>query len=76
MFQDILKESRVYQEIGQEFLEQGFEKGFEQGLELAREQERQALLWSLGMLPKPFFHQPQRNKCTPPICIIKRVMPT
>jgi flagellar biosynthesis/type III secretory pathway protein FliH len=33
MFQDILKESWVYQEIGQEFLEQGFEKGLEQGLE-------------------------------------------
>jgi predicted transposase YdaD len=33
MFQDILKESWVYQEIGQEFLEQGFEKGLEKGLE-------------------------------------------
>src|SRR6266851_3831139 len=32
MFQDILRESWVYQEIGQEFLEQGFEKGLEQGL--------------------------------------------
>ncbi|HCF84944.1 MAG TPA: hypothetical protein DEV72_07070 [Ktedonobacter sp.] len=46
MFQDILKESWVYQEIGQEFLEQGYEKGLEkglkkgleQGLELGREQ--------------------------------------
>ncbi len=33
MFQDILRESWVYQEIGQEFLEQGIEKGFERGLE-------------------------------------------
>jgi predicted transposase YdaD len=33
MFQDILKESWVYQEIGQEFLEQGYEKGLEKGLE-------------------------------------------
>src|SRR2546423_2538287 len=33
MFQDILKESWVYQEIGQEFLEQGYEKGIEKGLE-------------------------------------------
>ena len=32
MFQDILRESWVYQEIGQEFLEQGFEQGLEQGL--------------------------------------------
>jgi hypothetical protein len=52
MFQDILRESWVYQEIGQEFLEQGFEKGLEQGLtkglakgleqgiEMGREEER------------------------------------
>jgi len=33
MHQDILRDSWVYQEIGQEFLEQGFEKGLEQGLE-------------------------------------------
>jgi predicted transposase YdaD len=30
MYQDILKESWVYQEIGQEFLEQGIEKGREE----------------------------------------------
>jgi predicted transposase YdaD len=52
MFQDILRESWVYQEIGQEFLEQGFEKGLEkgleqglakgleQGIEMGREEER------------------------------------
>ncbi len=37
MFQDILRESWVYQEIGQEFLEEGLEKGLEKG----REEERQ-----------------------------------
>ena len=31
MFQDILQESWVYQEIGQEYLERGIEKGKEQG---------------------------------------------
>jgi len=43
MHQDILRESWVYQEIGQEFLEQGFEKGLEQGLEKGREQRLQDL---------------------------------
>lgn len=33
MFQDILRESWVYQEIGQEFLAEGLEKGLERGLE-------------------------------------------
>lgn len=40
MFQDILRESWVYQEIGQEFLEKGLAKGLEQGIEMGREQER------------------------------------
>jgi len=31
MFQDILRESWVYKEIGQEYFEQGIEKGIEQG---------------------------------------------
>jgi predicted transposase YdaD len=44
MFQDILKESWVYQEIGEEFLEQGFEQGLEKGLEKGREEERQRRL--------------------------------
>jgi len=66
MFQDILKESWVYQEIGQEFLEQGYEKGLEkgleqglekglekgleQGLELGREQERQRSVQGLRQI--------------------------
>ena len=33
MFQDILRESWVYKEIGQEYFEQGIEKGIEQGIE-------------------------------------------
>jgi flagellar biosynthesis/type III secretory pathway protein FliH len=41
MFQDILSESWVYQEIGQKYFEQGFKQGFEQGLEQGREKERQ-----------------------------------
>jgi predicted transposase YdaD len=45
MFQDILSESWVYQEIGQKYLEQGREQGLEQGLEQGvekgREEERQ-----------------------------------
>src|SRR5205814_1627835 len=44
MFQDILRESWVYQEIGQEFREKGLEKGLakglEQGLEKGREEGR------------------------------------
>jgi predicted transposase YdaD len=40
MYQDILKESWVYQEIGQEFLEQGIEKGREE--ERQREVQRQS----------------------------------
>ncbi len=45
MFQDILSESWVYQEIGQKYLEQGreqgLERGLEQGVEKGREEERQ-----------------------------------
>ena len=37
MFQDILRESWVYQEIGQQFLEEGRKEGREEG----REEERQ-----------------------------------
>ncbi len=39
MFQDILRESWVYQEIGQEYLEEGIEKGIEKGREEERHQE-------------------------------------
>jgi flagellar biosynthesis/type III secretory pathway protein FliH len=41
MFQDILSESWVYQEIGQKYFEQGFKQGFKQGLEQGREKEHQ-----------------------------------
>ena len=44
MHQDILRESWVYQEIGQEFLEQGFEKGLEQGLVQGLEKGREQRL--------------------------------
>ena len=37
MFQDILSESWVYQEIGQKYLEQGVEKGIEKGIQGQRE---------------------------------------
>jgi predicted transposase YdaD len=40
MFQDILRESWVYQEIGQEFREEGLEKGREEG----RLQEQREML--------------------------------
>jgi predicted transposase YdaD len=40
MFQDVLRESWVYQEIGQEFLEEGREEGRREG----REEERQQAL--------------------------------
>jgi len=38
MYQDVLRESWVYQEIGQEYLEKGLEKGLEQGLKQGLEQ--------------------------------------
>src|SRR2546425_4560206 len=41
MFQDVLRESWVYQEIGQEFLEEGLEKGREEG---RLEGQREALM--------------------------------
>src|SRR3989442_4140465 len=49
MFQDILRESWVYQEIGQEFLAEGLEKGLERGLKKGLEKgklegQRQALM--------------------------------
>jgi flagellar biosynthesis/type III secretory pathway protein FliH len=70
MFQDILKDSWVYQEIGQEFLEQGYEKGLEiglekgfkegfekglkEGLERGREEERKKTIEVLHMLLECF----------------------
>ena len=45
MFQDVLRESWVYQEIGQEFLEEGLEKGLAKGREEGRlEGQREALM--------------------------------
>jgi len=45
MFQDILRESYVYQTILREGLEEGLEQGLEQGLERGREQTlRQTLM--------------------------------
>ena len=45
MFQDILRESWVYQEIGQEYLEKGYEEGIEKGKEQGKlEGQRAALL--------------------------------
>lgn len=41
MFQDILRESWVYQEIGQEYFAQGREQGLEQGFEKGREERLQ-----------------------------------
>jgi predicted transposase YdaD len=38
MFQDILRESWVYKEIGQEYFEQGIEQGIEKGIEQGIEQ--------------------------------------
>ena len=44
MHQDILRDSWVYQEIGQEFLEQGIEKGLEKGREQIIRGHRQVVL--------------------------------
>jgi len=44
MFQDILRESWVYQEIGQEFFEQGMEQGREEGRRQALQRDRQLLM--------------------------------
>src|SRR2546423_14591508 len=44
MFQDILRESWVYQEIGQEFREEGLEQGLEKGREEGRLQEQREML--------------------------------
>jgi predicted transposase YdaD len=38
MYQDVLRDSWVYQEIGQEYLEKGLEKGRQQGIEQALHQ--------------------------------------
>jgi predicted transposase YdaD len=44
MHQDILRDSWVYQEIGQEFLEQGFEKGREEERKHRIQDQRQMIL--------------------------------
>ena len=56
MFQDILRETWVYQEIGQEFFEEGLEKGFEKGREEERKQriqEQRQMLMSLVQIHFP-----------------------
>jgi len=52
MLQDMIRDTWVYQEIGQEFLEKGLEEGLEKGFEKGRQealqqelrQQREALL--------------------------------
>ena len=44
MLQDMLRDTWVYQEIGQEFLEKGLEEGLEKGLEKGFEKGRQEAL--------------------------------
>src|SRR5581483_5457675 len=58
MYQDVLRESWVYQEIGQEYLEKGLEKGLEQGLEKGRKQGiEQALHQTLMIYVETRFPQ-------------------
>ncbi len=49
MFQDILRESWVYQEIGEDFLREGFEKGFEEKRQEERLRLRQMLTTIVGI---------------------------
>ena len=46
MFQDILRESWVYKEIGQEYFEQGIEQGIEKGIEQGKLQGLREMLLS------------------------------
>ena len=46
MFQDILRESWVYKEIGQEYFEQGIEQGIEKGIEQGKLQGQREMLLS------------------------------
>ena len=73
MFQDILRETWVYQEIGQEFFEEGLEKGLEQGLEKGFEkgreeerkrriQEHRQMLMSLVQLHFPEITEQARQQ--------------
>lgn len=52
MFQDILRESWVYKEIGEEYFAQGREQGFEQGREEGIERGQRDML--LGYVQKKF----------------------
>ena len=65
MFQDILRESWVYQEIGQEFFEEGLEKGLEKGREEERKrriQEQREMLISLVQIHFPDIIDLARQK--------------
>ena len=65
MFQDILRETGVYQEIGQEFFEEGLEKGLEKGREEERKQriqEHRQMLMSLVQLHFPEITEQARQQ--------------
>ena len=65
MFQDILRETWVYQEIGQEFFEEGLEKGLEKGREEERKrriQEHRQMLMSLVQLHFPEITEQARQQ--------------
>jgi len=47
MFQDIMKDSWVYQEIVQESEERGMQKGWEKGLEKALQDQRQVIVQTM-----------------------------
>ena len=50
MFQDIIRDTEIYQYIMHEGLEQGIEQGLEQGIEQGRKQERQKELQRLRQM--------------------------
>ncbi|HEV7234775.1 MAG TPA: hypothetical protein VGN15_01255 [Ktedonobacteraceae bacterium] len=86
MYQDVLRESWVYQEIGQEYLEkgleQGLEKGLEQGLEKGRKQGiEQALHQTLMIYVETRFPQlivlaQQQIGFITDVAVLNRIMST
>ncbi len=74
MYQDVLRESWVYQEIGQEYLEKGLETGRKQGLEQALHQT--LMIYVETRFPKLVVLAQQQTGSITDVALLNQIMST
>ena len=78
MYQDLLRESWVYQEIGQEYLEKGLEKGLEQGRKQGIEQalHQTLMIYVETRFPKLVVLAQQQIGSITDVALLNQIMST